>query len=376
MRILFLAFRDPSNPYVGGGDIYVNELAKGCAKRGHSVTIVSSRFPGSRKEESVEGVHVVRVGDGFTMFARLIKHYFLHLRGKFDLVVEEIMGGPRAPFFARLYMNERLVGILQQRHKEIFRHQFSYPIASLFASLERFLALLYKDKLVIVNSSRTRKDLSGIGFPEDRMRIVYPGLSEWFLTTASTGSFTRFPRVVCLTKIRRYKLIDYAVRAMKDVCKTMPSCELVIAGRTNDVEPNYEEELRGLVEDLDLSGNVTFRKDIGETEKIELLRTSRALVLPSAIEGFGIVVIEANACGTPAIVSDRVPADAAVDGRNAIVVPCFDVGSLSKAILSLMSDEEKWLRMSKDSVEWAKKFTWDASLDTFITLIEKDHGAE
>jgi glycosyltransferase involved in cell wall biosynthesis len=370
MRILFLAFRDPSNPYAGGGDIYINELAKGCAKRGHSVTMVSSRFPGSKAEEFVEGVRIIRFGSGFTMLPKVFTHYFKHLRGKFDIVVEEIMGGPRIPFFACIYMKEKLVGILQQRHKEIFQHQFSFPVASFLAFLERLLALLYRGKVVIVNSSRTRRDLREIGFLESRMHIVYPGLQKWFFTVVNANFSARRPRVVCLTKIRRYKLIDCAVRAMKSVCKAVPNCELIIAGRTNDVESRYEEELRCLVEDLGLSNNVSFRKDISETEKIELLRTCRALVLPSAIEGFGIVVIEANACGTPAIVSDRIPKDAAIDGYNAIVFPCHDEESLSTAISSLVLDEVMWTKMSMKAKHFTGGFAWDRSVDRFAEVIK------
>lgn len=371
MRILFLAYRDPSNPYVGGGDIYINELAKGCARQGHSVTIVSSRFPGSKYEEFVEGVHVIRLGNGFTLFMNLFRYYFRHLRGGFDVVVEEIMGGPRVPFFAVIYMREKIVGILQQRHKEIFRRQFSFSIAWFLSLLERFLVLLYQDKQVIVNSSRTKRDLREIGFRQEDMHIVYPGLPKWFLSVPSRDFSSRDAKIVCLTKIRRYKLIDDAVRAMKNVCKVVPGCGLVIAGRTNDVEPRYEKELRRLIEDLGLHNNVDFRKDISENHKIELLRSSRALVLPSAIEGFGIVVIEANACGTPAIVSDRVPEDAAIDGYNALVVPYKDVNSLSKAILSLVLDEKMWDEFSLNASQWAKRFDWDQSVEDFLRVIGK-----
>ena len=84
---------------------------------------------------------------------------------------------------------------------------------------------------------------------------------------------------------------------MQKVRETIPDCELVVAGRTNDFEPNYENELRKLVTQLNLSEVVHFQMNVSESQKIELLKQSRALVLPSAIEGFGIVVIEANACG-------------------------------------------------------------------------------
>ena len=94
MKILFLAFRDPSNPFLGGGDIYINELAKGCANRGHSVTIISSKFPGSSAKEINGNLQIIRLGSNFTTTARAFGYYFMHLRGQFDVIVEEIMGGP------------------------------------------------------------------------------------------------------------------------------------------------------------------------------------------------------------------------------------------------------------------------------------------
>ena len=160
---------------------------------------------------------------------------------------------------------------------------------------------------------------------------------------------------------------------MQKVRETIPNCELVVAGGTNDFEPNYENELRNLVSELNLSEVVHFQINVSESQKIELLKQSRALILPSAIEGFGIVVIEANACGTPVIVSDRVPNDAAKNGYNASVYPCHDIDSLSKAMISLLSDEEKWNRMSNNSVEWAKKFSWTSSVKNFASVIESPH---
>lgn len=372
MRILFLAFRDSFNPYLGGGDIYINELAKGCAERGHEVTILSSKFRESAPQEEVENVRIVRLGSGFTMFLRVFAYYFTHLRGQFDAVVEEVMGGPRVPFFASLYTKERVVGILQQRHKEIFQRQFSFPVTLFLSFLERFLVLLYRDNQLIVNSARTKEDLRAIGYYDRNMHVVYPGLPKYFLSLDKENLSSRQPRVVCLTKIRRYKLIDHAIRAMENAIKIRSDCELVIAGRSNEVEPGYEDELHGLVDELGLANNVRFELNISENRKIELLGSSRALVLPSAIEGFGIVVIEANACGTPAITSDRVPA--AVDGYNATVVRCSDIDSLSNAIITIVSDSKKWKAMSDNSLKWANQFTWNKSVDQFLDLIENGNS--
>jgi glycosyltransferase involved in cell wall biosynthesis len=370
MKILFLAFRDPSNPFLGGGDIYINELAQGCASRGHSVTFIASKFPGCNAKERIGNLEIIRLGSSYTTTAIAFIYYFLHLRSRFDVIVEEIMGGPRIPFFASLYMKKKRVGILQQRHKEIFRQQFNLPIATSLSILERFLVLLNRNNTLIINSNRTKKELCAIGYKSDNMRIIYPGLPNNFFQSSNPPFSSRKPMFVCLTKIRRYKLIDNAIRAMSKVRRIIPNCELVIAGRTNDFEPCYENELRNLVSELNLSDIVSFQINVSESKKIELLKQSRALILPSAIEGFGIVVIEANACGTPVIVSDKVPKDAAKHRHNALVYPCHNIDSLSEAMISILSDEEEWNRMSNNSVQWAKNFSWTSSVNNFASVIE------
>jgi glycosyltransferase involved in cell wall biosynthesis len=369
MRILFLAYRDPTNPFNGGGDIYISELAKGCGKSGHKVTFLASKYRGAKEQENLGNLSVIRLGSKYTMFLSIFSYYFSHLRGNFDLIVEEVMGGPRIPFFAALYMKESIIGILQQRHKEIFRQQFSKPVAVLLSQLERFLALLYRNKKLVVNSEKTKEELRAIGYKPEKMYVIYPGIPNSILNVEIPPFSKRKQQVICLTKIRRYKLVDHAIRAMDNVCKTLPGSKLVVAGKTNDVEPKYETEIRQLVKELNLSSSVSFESNISENRKVELLKSSRALVLPSAIEGFSIVVIEANAFGTPAVTSDRVPA--ALNGKNAVVIPCFEVDSLSKAIISLLSDQKRWSGLSSGSFEFAKQFTWDASVYKFVSLIEK-----
>jgi glycosyltransferase involved in cell wall biosynthesis len=367
LRILFLAFRDASNPFNGGGDIYLSELAKGCVNQGHNVTLVSSRFPGSKTEESLNGVHIVRVGSSFTMVFVLFFYYFKHLRGRFDVVVEDVLSGPRIPFFGSLYIRERTVGIIFQRQKELFHRQFSYLVAFVMSSVERLLVLAYRRKGIVVDSLRVKKDLQAIGYEANKMTVVHPGVPDSFLAQTELPPFSeRKLQVLCLTKLRRYKLIEDAILAIEDVRKILPECQLVIAGRTNEMDPSYEEELHDLVDRLNLNENVRFIKDETPEEKVELLASSRVLVLPSALEGFGMVVIEANAYGTPVVASDGVPADAALNGYNAIVVPRNDIPGFSAAIYSLLTDKERWNLMSHNSVEWATHFSWGSAVEKFL----------
>ncbi len=370
MRILFLAYRDPMNPYIGGGDIYINEIAKGFAKRGHKVTFIASRFPGSTKEQFIDGLHIIRLGNRFNLTWKIFLLYFGQLRGKYDIVIEEIVGGPRFPFFAGVYMKESFIGILQQRHEHIFLHEFPFPIGNLLSLAEPLFGLLYKRRPLLVNSVGTKNDLRKIGFSEDKIWVAHPGLSQLFFSVEERGLEDRRFQVVCIAKPRRYKLIHHAILAMREVCKVIPECKLIVVGRTSDVDAKYEQSLHTLAREQGLPDNVCFRRDMSEDEKIRLLSSSRVLVLPSAVEGFGIVVIEANACGTPAVVSDRVPKDAAIDGHNATVFKCGDVKALSKGILTLMTDDRLWGAMSANSMRWARQFTWDRSINKLLDVVE------
>ena len=256
----------------------------------------------------MDGVRVVRFGSAFTMVFLLFFYYFKHLRGRFDVVVEDVLSGPRIPFFGSLYIRERTVGIIFQRQKELFQRQFSYPVAFVMSSVERLLVLAYRRKAIVVDSLRVKKDLQAIGYKANKMTVVHPGVPESFFAQTIFPTFSeRRLQVLCLTKLRRYKLIEDAILAIKNVRKILPECQLVIAGRTNEMDPGYEEELRNLVNRLNLNKNVRFIKDETQEEKVELLASSRVLVLPSALEGFGIVVIEANAYGTPVVASDGFP---------------------------------------------------------------------
>src|SRR5207247_706351 len=100
---------------------------------------------------------------------------------------------------------------------------------------------------------------------------------------------------VWIGKFRRYKSPHHVIAAMRQVVDAVPDTRLLLIGRHDDLR--YEAELRDQISRLSLENNVDFRFNVTEEQKLDLLRCARALVLPSSVEGFGIVVLEANACG-------------------------------------------------------------------------------
>jgi glycosyltransferase involved in cell wall biosynthesis len=76
------------------------------------------------------------------------------------------------------------------------------------------------------------------------------------------------------------------------------------------------------------------------------------------VEGFGIVVLEANACGTPVIASSGVPESAVRHGFNGLRYPFGNIPALTENIINILKDNELYRRLSANSLAFAKRFGW------------------
>jgi glycosyltransferase involved in cell wall biosynthesis len=81
-------------------------------------------------------------------------------------------------------------------------------------------------------------------------------------------------------------------------------------------------------------------------------------VVPSAVEGFGIVVLEANACGVPVVASTGVPEGAVRHGSNGLRYPFGQIDALSKSIVEVLTDDRLHERLSEHSLAFASNFGW------------------
>jgi glycosyltransferase involved in cell wall biosynthesis len=369
LRILFLAYRDFKNPSAVGGDIYLWELAKGLSNAGHEVAFICSRFKGSREIEKVEGVRIIRVKSLFSLALGIFNEYFKRFRGQFDVIVEEVIGGQRLPFLATLYVKEPLIAVWHQKHDKIFREQYPFPIALILSLFERLLARLYRDRVIITPSKGSKQKLFELGFRNAQIKVVYDGVGEMFVDAKMNEK--RENIIVCLGKLRRYKRFDHAILALKHMRDLgIQDYKLVIAGKVSEIDRGYINELKKLAERLRVSDHIEFKLNITEKEKLQLLQKARILVQPSPVEGFSIVVAEANRCGTPVVASDGVPNDVVRNGFNGFVYAFGNIEALVIAITKLIKDEKLWRSLSKNAYDWAKQFAWDRSVSIFVNILK------
>jgi glycosyltransferase involved in cell wall biosynthesis len=165
---------------------------------------------------------------------------------------------------------------------------------------------------------------------------------------------------------------DLVIKALYSVKNEIQNIHLYIA---LNVPQNHL--LRKMVKDLGLEQSVTFLGFLQKEKYKEFLNSVDVLVLPSKIEGFSLVNLEAMALGISIITSNRgaIP-EFVANGRNGLLVePKSD--EIANAILYLYKSEDLRKEMSRNNLEDIKKFDWGHIVDKYIdvyrkTLEEKD----
>jgi glycosyltransferase involved in cell wall biosynthesis len=366
LRVLFMATRDWYNPATTGGDNTMWENARYLASRGHKVTFLAAAFQGAALDASIDGHHVVRLGGIHSLWSRTLVYYLAN-RGRYDVVVAEGFGGSRIPRLAPLYVKEPLVTEWHQVHRDLFEAQYPRVLRGPLNLLECVAVWVNRNTFVRAGTEEWRDAFVQVGFKPDKVFVLPVSIRDDWLTETKPNPVTE-PNILWLGKIRRYKRPDHVIKAMPAVLKRVPGAHLTIAGRHDDVP--YERQLQSLVDGQGLHEHVAFRFDLSEDEKRDLIQRSRVLVIPSVVEGFGIVALEANACGVPVVASSGVPQGAVSDGKNGLRYPSGDIGALADCICTVLRDDSLYGRLSEGGLNFVRQFAWSKVGAQFEHVVE------
>ncbi len=363
MNILLINWRCINNPEAGGAEIHLHEIFKRIAEMGHSVTLVAHHYKGAPKEEMIDGIKVVRVGNRY-LFNRQFKSYYKKNLAKmdFDLVVDYMT---KIPLNTPAYIDKPLVGALMHIHGKSMFTELPFPLSLYVYLKEKRIPVNYKNTPIYVISPSTKKDLVATGYDENKIEFLYSGIDQKLFDKKIAKS--EFPSLLYIGRLKKYKNLEAIIDAMPMVIDAIPNVTLDIAGCGD-----HEETLKKYVADKNLSNKIIFHGRVSEEKKVELMGQAWLFVIMSMMEGWGIVVIEANAAGTPVIGSD-VPGlrDSIVNGKTGILSPLNDNKKLAENIISLINDPDKLHKMSIDAKKWSDDFTWDAAAEHFIKTVHK-----
>ncbi len=361
LRILILNWRDIHHPQAGGAELYLHEIARRLVARGQSVSWLTSGFSGAPRHEVIDGVSITRTGNALTVYLAVPLEYLRSCVDRFDLIIDSENG---IPFFSPMFSLKAKLCVMYHVHREVFLTQLRPPLSWLLAWIEtRVMPFVYRHVTFVTISENTRDEMQRLRLTRRPIFVVPSGVDHLLLP----GTKAAQPTILYLGRLKPYKRIDLLLRAFARVRTQLPEAQLRIAGRGEDAA-----RLRALAEQLELGESVIFEGFVDEPRKRQLLQQAWVFATASLVEGWGISVIEANACGTPAVAFD-VPGlrEAIVDGVSGIIVP--DRGALvedfADAIAAVLSDKNRREALTRGAVERAATFSWDAATDAMLAII-------
>jgi glycosyltransferase involved in cell wall biosynthesis len=368
MKIAFIY--DAVYPWVkGGAEKRVYELAKRLALRGHEVHWYSIGWwwtENNHKDIVMEGIKLHGVSDPIDLYSadrRSIKEALIFslkllkplFKDNYDVV--DCQGFPFfSCFTAKIHSvlgKSRLIITLLEVWGD-FWYEYLGKLGIFGIIIER-LMLSLTDNFVSI-SYKTKKDLRQIKKSETST-VIPPGID--FKDIQKVKESSELSDVIFAGRLIKEKNVDVLINSMVTVKKKFPYVKCVIIG-----EGPEEEELKRLVKELQIEDNIIFKRFMENYDDlIGYMKSSRVFVLPSTREGFGMVVIEANACGIPVVTVNHhmnAAADLVVDGVNGFKTQLESEEMAGKIIKSIESHNE----LRDKCIEMSRVYDWEIIVDS------------
>jgi glycosyltransferase involved in cell wall biosynthesis len=368
MRILGLCWRYLDHPAAGGAEVVTHQIFSRLVEEGHEVTSFNGSYPGAAPEDELDGVRLIRRGRQWSV--HFLAWRWLRSRlDQFDIVIDQIN---TIPFFTPLYVPEEKRRFFFHQLAREYWHRETRGVFKLIAPigymLEPLMLKAYRGSRGVTASESSRRDLEALGFVHARVSLSpYPVDAEPLPhLQPKTGPFT----VLMAGRLTPAKFVEEGVRAFGQFQRVAPGSRLEIVGSG---DPAYRQGLERLVAELGIEG-VTFHGRVSEKRKFELMRESHVHVFASHREGWGLVVGEAAAMGTPSIGYDAPGVrDSIAEPR--MLAPIGDVIMLARLLERLHGDPKLYEKVRLAAWERAGLHSREAATEAFARALLREPAA-
>jgi len=363
MKILVINWRDVKNPLAGGAEIYFQEIFRRIVTRGHEVTQLAVNFPGAARTDLVDGIRIIRRGGANTFNFAVWAGLNRILRdGNYDVVIDDLN---KIPFYSPWFCDRPVLAMMMHLFRKSIFSEVAFPLAAYVYLAESLIPRCYKNNLFAVLSPSSKRDLLAFGIREEKLIVIPPGTdtARFVPDLGRKGE----PLVLHVGRLKRYKSTDHLLEAAQTLKQNGKRFKVKIVGDGDDLPRLKELSRRLALEDV-----VEFTGFISEDDKIRLYQAASVLVENSIKEGWGLIVMEANACSTP-VVAARSPGlvDSVQDGKTGLLYEYGNVTELARRLEQLLDDAELRRTMGAHGVKWAESFSWESATDKMLAVIEQ-----
>lgn len=352
-------------PVLGGIENHLRLLAEGLAKRGLEVTVLVTNLTGETTTLEMNGVRVIKAG-------RLATLASTPLSLSLPLIVRRLKPDIAHLHFPYPWGELAHLWLGRARRTVITYHSDIVRQRSLLRFYEPFLwRLLAKADRIIASSDHYLEGSFYLSRYADKSAVIPYGIDlKRFNSLPACAETIKerhgSPLLLFVGRLRYYKGLQYLLEAMRDI-----EARLLIVGKGP-----MEKEWLNLTTELGLAKRVTFMGEVPEEELPLYYHACDIFVLPASerSEAFGIVQLEAMACGKPVICTELGTGTSYVNihGLTGLVVPPRDPAALAGAIERLSSDRglrEEMGQRAKERVE--KEFSHERMINSTLALYEE-----
>jgi glycosyltransferase involved in cell wall biosynthesis len=274
----------------------------------------------------------------------------------YDLIIDEIN---TRPFFVSEFVKEKkVIAIIHQLAREFWFYETKFPLNYIgYYYLEKKWLSKYKNTITLALSNSTKIDLEDLGLK--RVFVVPPGLNITPLSNIKEKEAN--PTVIFIGRLKKAKLPHHALQAFSTIKREIQDAKMWIIG-----EGYFRKKLESFK-----TKDVTFFGHISNEKKYDLLSRAHIILVPAVREGWGLIVTEANAMGTPAIGYD-VPGlrDSIRHRETGITVVEKTPAAMAQQTVSLLRDSDRLFKYSRNALEFSRQFSWDNTVSLFEKFLK------
>jgi D-inositol-3-phosphate glycosyltransferase len=383
----------------GGMNVYVDELARTMSDRGVGSLVFTRRTDPNHPEvvEAAPGYRVVHIDAGPPIalpIDRLTPLVSAFAEGVVDWTARN---GETVDLVHSHYWLSGWAGVLVKEALEV-------PLANSFHTLGRVKDAAGRAGEAAPPSVRVRTEEDVIAFADcvvaatpyefddllehygaspERMRVSPPGVDHRLFSPGDRAlsrerlGLGNEPIALFVGRIQAHKGIDTAIRMLGEIPPSVAAgvgpVQLIIVGGPSGIDGEDEvDHLRGLIVDLGLSERVHFIAPQPHDQLAAFYRSADVLVMPSRSESFGLVAVEAQACGLP-VVASRVGglAYTVADTESGLLVDGHEPRSFAAATTAILDHPEFRRQLATGAADFAGRFSWPAAADRFLELYEE-----
>lgn len=240
-----------------------------------------------------------------------------------------------------------------------------FGIVGLFGELAEQIVLKLPWDHFIALSNQTKAKLVKAGVNPSKVSVVYAGINANEFKLVKVAKY-KSPTICCISRLVSYKRVEDLISALAIIKEKIPNIKLIIIG----TGPK-QITLKALSMDLGVSQSISWKSNLRRRELVKQLKKSHLFCLPSIVEGFGLVTLEAVAAGLPFVNTNiKINREVTHQGKGGLLFRPRNPQDLAEKVIRLLVEKKLYREKVTQGKELLKNYSWKKSAQETLAVYQ------